>query len=213
MSTEHDNMIQLIEDKSVAAAAMPQHSAVIHDGQNLKDLFGAGDKAEEILKLLLNANSSSGDRLVVPKKPDESKLFELVNSAGMGASFSSSERDVVKAWIMSLEESSDESDERNKMIELLKSKQGTAKLVHGGIPANGRTLNEEFDEEKYQEILDFLLSSNSAKAPTEGDPFVVKGDARNSAIYKQFKDGVMAGQFTDEELEVVANWINSLSDN
>ena len=145
MSTEHDNMIQLIEDKSVAAAAMPQHSAVIHDGQNLKDLFGAGDKAEEILKLLLNANSSSGDRLVVPKKPDESKLFELVNSAGMGASFSSSERDVVKAWIMSLEESSDESDERNKMIELLKSKQGTAKLVHGGIPANGRTLNEEFD--------------------------------------------------------------------
>ena len=131
----------------------------------------------------------------------------------MGASLSSSERDVVKAWILSLDKSSDASGRTSQNDRVAKVEAGNGQAGSGGISANGRSLNEEFDDEKYGEILDFLLVSSSTKDPTDGDPFVVKGDALNSAIYKQFKDGVMAGQFTDEELEVVANWINSLSDN
>ncbi|WP_218933828.1 ferritin-like domain-containing protein [Rubripirellula lacrimiformis] len=97
-------------------------------------------------------------------------------------------------------------------LELLKSKQGIAQFMHSGvqIPAGG-SLNELFSAENYDAIVSFLTSTNAKRPPAVGKPLVVPGSPSQSGFYIQITTGVMSGNFSDDEIQVVDRWIRSLA--
>ena len=102
-----------------------------------------------------------------------------------------------------------QTDVREAMIELLKSKRPAAQARHGAIQVNGGNLSQLFVGEKYDEILTFLETAKSQRLP-DAPPLVVQGKPDESAIVEQITGGVMAGQFNADEIAVVKSWIESL---
>ncbi len=100
---------------------------------------------------------------------------------------------------------------QDNMLALLQAKQPQAKNRHGGIPVPGGTLKDLFKDSKFDEILTFLRSGSSTLDPATGKKLVVPGKPDESGFFIQIgDDGVMAGRFTPEEIEVVRQWILSL---
>lgn len=99
----------------------------------------------------------------------------------------------------------------NSMIALLKSKRGMGKIMHSGIDADGETLSRRFEDEEYDQILQFLRTGKSVRPPHAGDDLVNPEKPTTSAFYLQAKDGVMKDQFNASELTTILNWIQSLT--
>lgn len=103
-------------------------------------------------------------------------------------------------------------DAHDAMIALLKSKRAAAQLFHGAITADNATLNELFAAEDYTAILEFLESGTSVRAPVSGQPLVIPGKPRESALYAQItrSDGRMYSRFSSDEVATVRRWIEQL---
>jgi hypothetical protein len=97
------------------------------------------------------------------------------------------------------------------MVNLLRSKRNLARFVHGTVQTGGGPLNALFTNEQYDAILNFLQTTIAVRDPVAGQRLIVPKNPTASAFYIQITQGVMAGQFTLEEIRIVEDWINSLS--
>lgn len=101
-----------------------------------------------------------------------------------------------------------------EMKKLLDEKQAIAKLVHGDIPATAAAkLSQLFKDKDYDAVLNFLRTGTSIRPPFAGKKLIEPGKPAESGFFLQITDpnGVMAGQFDAEEIQVVADWILSLT--
>ena len=102
------------------------------------------------------------------------------------------------------------SPEELAMLELVARKRGVAKDRHFDVPevdANP-SLSDFFYDEKYSEVLELLKTQTSKRY--QDMPLVTPGNIAESAYYLQITEGVMEGQFSESEILVVRNWIESL---
>jgi hypothetical protein len=133
---------------------------------------------------------------------------------------------IVEAWINSLPTSAVSPDGaaalarigavrsspvQNAMVNLLRSKRNLARFVPGTVQTGGGPLNALFTNERYEAILNFLQSTIAVRDPVAGQRLIVPKNPTASAFYIQITQGVMAGQFTLEEIRIDEDWINSLS--
>ena len=95
-------------------------------------------------------------------------------------------------------------DQRTEMIELIRSKGPHALGYHRDKKLGPHKIDDLLDIRKFDpsEVLDELFNS----------PFVVPGNAAKSPLTTRLVElgGPMVGIFSDEELTVIRNWINSL---
>jgi hypothetical protein len=132
---------------------------------------------------------------------------------------------IVEAWINSLPTSALSPDGaaalarigavrswpvQNAMVNLLRSKRNLARFVPGTVQTGGGPLNALFTNEQYDAILNFLQTTIAVRDPVAGQRLIVPKNPTASAFYIQITQGVMAGQFTLEEIRIVEDWINSL---
>lgn len=98
------------------------------------------------------------------------------------------------------------------IIDLLRAKSTVASIVHANVLLpDGRSLNGLFQQGDYDDIIAHLQTGVATRAPYEGMALITAGDPEGSAFYLQCRSGLMAGQFSASELEIIADWINGLS--
>ena len=97
-------------------------------------------------------------------------------------------------------------DPQQSFFDLLKAKRSQAQSRHAGINTPAGSLKSLFQQEKYDHIIQFLLTGET----TLLDPnrrLIVPRKPEESGFFLQIRDGVMLGRFSEKEIEIVRDWI------
>ncbi|MGJ8661030.1 MAG: hypothetical protein ACSHXL_03250 [Bacteroidota bacterium] len=105
---------------------------------------------------------------------------------------------------------------RKAILQLLKEKQPEATSRHYNVPQFDAdpSLSDYFEDADFERILDYLLKEKSTKGNYVGRDLIVPGEPMESAYYLQIlpgNGGVMDGRFSENDVQVVKTWIESLT--
>jgi len=100
-------------------------------------------------------------------------------------------------------------DPQQSFFVLLQAKRSQAQSRHAGISTPAGTLKSLFQQEKYDDIMQFLQTGETVLL----DPkrrLIAPKKPEESGFFLQIRDGVMQGRFSEKEIEIVRDWIMSL---
>lgn len=221
-------ILDLIESKTPRARIRHRRIEVELEGggeTNLRQLF-RDENSDAIMEFLKTGQSViepfEGMALVEPGKPNESAFYlHISNDEGvMSRQFDEDEVELVKIWIESMGEEPDStgaetsSFEAQAMLDLIKLKKPQGRAFHRSIDADeDNSLSDLFAGDDFEGVMNFLMGGEASLEPFVDKPLIVPGNPDESAFYLHLTDpeGVMAGRFQSDEVNVVRDWINSLS--